>query len=600
MKERKKPNSDTGAAGDAALIFRLTRQALPYWPQLVAMLLLGSVSALVKVLNPLPLKIALDYVLAGKQPEGWLARLPAGAQTASGMLWIAALLVVGVALLGQLQSIAEKLIRLSMNERLLLGYRRQLFEHAQRLPLTYHDRAGTSDTIYRVQNDCLALAGISIESLIPFVTAAFTLATMAWVALRLDWLLTLIAFAVLPGVLVVSRIYRNRLRRQSRYVRDLESQAMSVIHETLTTLRVVRAFGQEQRELDRYVQRTREGIAARTRLALAESVYGLLVGLATAGGTALVLYLGVRHVRLGMLSPGDLVMLMAYLAQIYSPVKTLATMPAKFQSSLASAERAYEILDSPPAIVDKPDARPIDRARGGIVFENVSFTYDHRRTVLCDVNFVAAPGMCVGIAGKTGAGKTTLINLLARLLDPTAGRILLDGVDLRDYRIADLRRQFAVVLQEPVLFSTTIAENIAYARPQATSAQIEAAARAANSHDFISALPDGYHTQVGERGMSLSGGERQRICLARAFLTDAPILILDEPTSSVDVNTEGVIMEAMERLMRGRTTFMIAHRLGTLRNCDVLMRLDHGRIIQVTSQGNAEVGRALAAVEAGS
>jgi ATP-binding cassette subfamily B protein len=586
--------------GDVAIILRLLRQALPYWPQLVGMLMLGGVSALVKVLNPLPLKVAVDNVLGSKPPPAWLARLPMGFHTASEMLVVAAALVMAVALLSQLESIATKLLRLSMNERLLLQYRRQLFEHAQRLPLTYHDRAGTSDTIYRVQNDCLALASVSIESLIPFVTAAFTLVTMAWVALRLDWLLTLIAFAVLPGVLLVSRIYRHRLRQQSKQVRELESQAMSVIHETLTTLRVVRAFGQEQRELDRYVQRTREGIGARTRLALAESVYGLLVGLATAGGTALVLYLGVRHVRMEMLSLGDLFQLMTYLAQIYSPVKALATMPAKFQSSLASAERAYEILDSPPAIVEKPDARPLERARGAIAFENVSFTYDQRRTVLCDVNFAAAPGMRIGIAGKTGAGKTTFINLLARLLDPTTGRILLDGVDLRDYRIADLRRQFAVVLQEPVLFSTSIAENIAYARPQATTEQIESAAKAANAHDFIAALPDGYRTEVGERGMSLSGGERQRICLARAFLTDAPILILDEPTSSVDVNTEGVIMEAMQRLMRGRTTFMIAHRLGTLRNCDVLLRLDHGRIIQVTSHGQAEVHRALAAVEGGS
>jgi ATP-binding cassette subfamily B protein len=316
----------------------------------------------------------------------------------------------------------------------------------------------------------------------------------------------------------------------------------------------------------------------------------------TAIGTAAVLFVGVRHVQLGILTLGSLLLVMGYLAQLYEPLSTISRKTASLQAHLASAERAYALLDQAPEVPQLPNPRPLVRARGTVVLRTVTFSYDGTHAVLKNVSFNVTAGTRVGIAGRTGAGKTTLVSLLTRFYDPTAGQILLDGVDLREYKLADLRNQFAIVLQEPVLFSTSIAENIGYARPGAGREEIARAARAANAHDFIVALPDGYETNVGERGMRLSGGERQRIALARAFLKDAPMLIMDEPTSSVDMKTESGIMEAMERLMRDRTTFMIAHRLTTLENCDILMVIEDGQLIDMTSNVEAVVRHA---VEAG-
>jgi ATP-binding cassette subfamily B protein len=325
-----------------------------------------------------------------------------------------------------------------------------------------------------------------------------------------------------------------------------------------------------------------------------EAAFGVLIGVATAGGTAAVLFLGVRHVQSGLMTLGDLLLIMAYLAQLYAPLKTLSNAPAKFASALASAERAFALLDQTPDVLEPAQPRPLARARGAVAFRHVSFSYETDRKVLDGISFELDPGARLGIAGMTGAGKTTLVNLLTRFYDPTAGAICLDGVDLRDYRLADLRDQFAIVLQEPVLFSTTIAENIAYARPAASQDAIIWAARAANADEFIRHFPHGYDTLVGERGMRLSGGERQRISLARAFLKDAPILILDEPTSSVDVRVEALIIEAMEQLMRGRTTLLISHRLTLLEKCDRLLLMENGRVARMTSDVAGAIREVLA------
>jgi ATP-binding cassette subfamily B protein len=325
------------------------------------------------------------------------------------------------------------------------------------------------------------------------------------------------------------------------------------------------------------------------RLRLAEEGMDLILGLTTALGGAAVLYVGAQHVRDGTLTLGDLLLLMGYLSQIYDPLKTISRRIASLQGHLASAERAFALLDEEQDVVERPDARKIARARGVLSLRGAGFAYGDGPSVLRDLSFDVPQGTRVGIVGKTGAGKTTLLRLLLRFYDPTAGSILLDGIDLRDYRVSDLRNQYSLVLQEPILFSTSVGENIAYARPTATETEIVNAARAAHAHEFISELPEGYATRVGERGMRLSGGERQRIALARAFLKDAPILLLDEPTSSVDLRTEGVIMEAMEHLMQGRTTFMIAHRLATLESCNLLLRLENGGLEEVRS----DVARAL-------
>jgi ATP-binding cassette subfamily B protein len=319
------------------------------------------------------------------------------------------------------------------------------------------------------------------------------------------------------------------------------------------------------------------------RIAFIRGEFDILIGLTIASGTAAALFIGVRHVQEGILTLGNLLIVMAYLAQLYGPLQTISTKMADLQASLASAERAFRLLDENQDVVEKTNARTLTRAKGHLKFKNVSFAYPDRPPVLSNISHDVTPGTRVGILGATGAGKTTLISLLSRFYDPTEGHVLLDEIDLRDYKLRDLRNQFAFVLQEPVLFSTTIAENIAYGRPGAEPEDIVEAAKLAGAHDFIKVLPDGYKSHVGERGMTLSGGERQRIALARAFLKNAPILILDEPTSSVDIKTEALIMKTLERLMHERTTFIISHRLSAFVNCDVLLVIEDGCLAAVYS-----------------
>jgi ATP-binding cassette, subfamily B, bacterial len=419
------------------------------------------------------------------------------------------------------------------------------------------------------------------DSIPSLAAAVVTLAGMVYVTFLIDWQLALVAMTVSPFLFVSAWAYARRLRPRWIKVKQLDSSALSVVQEVLGSLRVVQAFGQETREGERFVRRSGESVQNRVRVAFIEGGLALLIALITAARTATVLFIGVHHVRSGLLTLGDLLLIMGYLVSLYAPLKQLSKSKAALQGWLASAERAFSLLDEVPDVIERPQARALARASGAVGFNDVSFAYRQNRPVLHNVSFEVDPGARVGISGRTGAGKTTLMSLLTRFYDPTAGQIMLDGVDLRDYSIADLRNQFAIVLQEPVLFSSSIAENIAYASPGASEGEIVKAAKAANAHEFIVGLTRGYESRVGERGMSLSGGERQRVALARAFLKDAPILILDEPTSSVDMKTEAVIMEAMERLMRGCTTFIIAHRLGTLANCDLRLEIEDGCVVRL-------------------
>ena len=571
----------TDSYGDLALLRRLSRQARPYWPHIGGVLLLSLLSTPLALLIPLPLKIVADSVIGSRPLPGFLDSLVPDAATRSSaaVLIVAAGLVLAIGLLSEIQELGEGVLREYVGGKLTLGLRTQLFRHAQRLSLLYHDSRGVTDSTYRIQYDAPAIQYVMIDSIIPLITSVFTLAGMLYVTARINLQLAMVALAVAPIMALISWIYSRRLRSRWLKVHELDGSALSVAQEALAAVRVVKAFGQEEREARRYADHSGKSLRENVRVTFVEGVFSLLVGLTTAVGTAIVLFVGVRLVLSGALTLGDLLLVVGYLAQLYGPLNILTNSNATLQSSLASAERVFSLLDEAPDVVERPKARSLARAAGNVAFRGVSFTYRENHPVLHDVSFEIDAGTRVGISGKTGAGKTTLMSLLTRFYDPTVGEIALDGIDLRDYKLADLRNQFAIVLQEPVLFSTSIAENIAYARPGARKEEIFEAALAANAHEFIVGLSDGYDTEVGERGMSLSGGERQRIALARAFLRDAPLLILDEPTSSVDTKTEAVIMEAMERLMRGRTTFMIAHRLGTLANCDVRLELEDGRMI---------------------
>jgi ATP-binding cassette subfamily B protein len=570
---------------DGALYRRLLRLARPYVKFLPALLLLDLLDSLWVLLTPVPLKIAVDSVIGSRPLPGALGAVLPEAVTASApaLLAVAVGMVLLVALLSNLQTLAGSLLRGYVGGRLVLGFRGQLFDHAQRLSLSYHDTAGTADATYRIQKDAAALEDL-LDTALPLVGAVLKVALMFGVTLWLDWELGLVAAVVAPLLLFISGRYKRRLRQQAREVKRLESSAIAVVQEVLSVLRVVKAFGQEGRERERFLDRGRAGLRARLRLLVAEGCYGMAIRMSTGLGTAAVLFIGVTHVQSGSLTLGELLLVLGYLAQLYDPLKTISRKAGGLQGHLASAERAFALLDQEPDVADRPGARPVPRAAGAVALRNVTFGYGNGHAVLRGTSFAIEPGTRLGIVGTTGAGKTTLFNLLMRFYDPVHGHVMLDGRDLRDYRLADVRNQFALVLQDPVLFAASVAENIAYARPGATRAETEAAARAAHAHEFITRLPQGYDTRVGERGMSLSGGERQRISLARAFLKDAPVLLLDEPTSAVDAQTEAGILEAMERLMRGRTSILITHRPTPLSACDLVLRLEHGQLAAVSPE----------------
>jgi len=565
---------------------RLWLQARPYWPHIAGIFLLDLLATPLALLKPFPLKIAVDNVIGTSAlPKVLNVLLPVSIKSSRmSLLLVAAALEVLIIFVVQMHYLLSYWFRTQIGEKLTLDFRARIFHHLQRLSLSFHDRKGTADSIYRIQDDAPCIQWTMIYGFLPFISDLTMLVTMFYVTVRIDWQLALVALAVSPFLFWYARIYDKRVGGRYHSVKEMESSGLQVVQETLAALRVVKAFGREDAEQDRFLRRSADGLRARVRLAFAEGAFGLIVNVTIAAGTGLVLYVGIRDVEAGKVTLGNLLVVLAYLTQLYGPLETISQQAASMQAYVASAHRVFELLDQIPEVPETSHPRPLKRAAGKIEFCNVGFDYGDGHEVLREVSFTVPAGTRVGIFGRTGAGKTTLISLMARFYDPTSGRILLDGTDLRDYRLAELRAQFGVVFQESVLFSASIAENIAYARPHATEQEILAAAKAANAHDFITSLPEGYKTQVGERGAMLSGGERQRIALARAFLKSAPILILDEPTSAVDVKTEAEIIEAMERLMRGRTCFVISHRPAALEHCDMLLRVNHGPPAEVTPE----------------
>src|SRR5438309_7791404 len=556
----------------------------PYLAPLIVLLLVSLLAIPITLIVPLPIKILVDSVLGSQSLPRYLT-IVVGSQVSKGFaIWLAISMLLGTAVLTWLLNLVNVWYSSKVGNRMTLDVRARLFRQMQRLSIAYHDTMGAADSAYRTLNDAPMLRSFGIDSIIPLTTSILTLAAMILVMVYLDWQLALIALLVSPLMFVLTFVFRPRIRAGWRKFRASESAAMAVAQESLGASRLVKSYGQEERKNEQLVSHYNESLSAQLKVQVDVAFYSLLVGVVTAAGLAAVLYIGIGHVQAGILSLGSLLVVNYYVTQLYGPLRNVGQSILDIQMSLTGVERYRAVLDEKPDVPESPNALPLARAKGKIAFRKVSFEYVKANPVLNDVSFELPSANCLGVVGPTGSGKTTLSTLLLRLFDPTDGVIALDDIDLKDYKLADLRNQYAVVHQETVLFSTTVAENIRFARPSATMDEVVRAATAAKAHEFITSLPNGYETLVGERGMKLSGGERQRISLARAFLKNAPILILDEPTSSLDVHTEAAILDTIQELMKDRTTLMIAHRPSTLRNCNMMLMIENGRVTRMTTE----------------
>jgi ATP-binding cassette, subfamily B, bacterial len=548
----------------------------PYWKLGLSSASLLGLGALAGLLSPWPLAILIDGVLTHKRLPSLLGFL--GGLNTTTLLFVAVFAGVVVTAVEHGVGMGQTYVDTALEQRMGLDVRSDLFRHIHRLSQAWHDGSRKGMLMYVVtQSDSVGSVTVSVG---PILQSLGMLIGMFVIACVIDPELALLSLAVVPFIYYSTGYYTKRIEPRLYYVRGLEGQALSIVYEAMAMVRVIVAFGREKHEYGRFRRQGEQAVDARIDLTVRQTFFSLAVSVLTAVGTALVLGVGGWHVLRKELTVGELLVVMYYITAVYTPLQTITSTLASLQQDFINMRMVLGLLDTPPDIEEDPDAISVGRASGNLVLEDVSFTYEGRKETLENISFAVGAGQRVGIVGPTGAGKSTLVSLLPRFYNAAGGQILLDGIPIQKLTLESLRQQFSVVHQEPMLFSGTIADNIRYGRLEATEEEVIAAARAANAHSFISALPNGYETELGEGGPQLSGGERQRLAVARAFLKDAPILILDEPTSSIDSGTEAVILDALQRLIVGRTTITIAHRLGTLRGADLILVMDHGRIVE--------------------
>jgi ATP-binding cassette subfamily B protein/subfamily B ATP-binding cassette protein MsbA len=554
----------------------------PYRGRVLVLAIIAAVEIFLSVLSPWPLKVVIDNILLQLEPvPGWLeaiARVTVGDSRVALLLGV----VVGGLLLQVLQQFVSMIntqVQVDTGQRMVYTLRAQLLEHLQALGLRHHLVMRTADSVYRLEGDAYCIHDLIMSGLLPLATAALTLGAMFVIFFRMDPNLALLSLTIVPLLFVCLRYYSNRMVDRAERVKELESKLVERLYEILSSIKVIKSFAREPHELQRFSTSGHETMTARLKLTWQEGLFTLAVTAITLTGTALVLAVGGVHVIEGTLTVGRLTVITAYLAMVYGPLSSIAHTTGALQNAVASSRRVREIFSHMPETLDAPNAVDASDVKGEIRFEHVSFSYDLDRAILDDISFTARPGEMVALVGLTGAGKSTLASLVPRFFEPTAGRVLIDGVDVSQYRLRSLRERISIVLQEAMLFGGTIADNIRYGCLEATDGDVERAARAAHAHDFIMRLPKGYDTPIAEAGASLSGGERQRLSIARALLKDAPILILDEPTSSLDAISEAAVFDALRALRIGRTTLVIAHRLSTIRDADCILVLHGGRIV---------------------
>jgi ATP-binding cassette subfamily B protein/subfamily B ATP-binding cassette protein MsbA len=550
---------------------RVLRYYQPFWGKTILGLLLSLVGIGLNLLKPWPFKIIVDDFLR-----------PTPAAQGDWRTWIPLLclaLVVIQFVWGIMNWITNYLF-VKIGLQALLKLRTDLYSHLQRLSLKFHDARRSADSSFRVAYDSQSIQTIYNKGFTNIFASVIALIGTFIVMLKLDWVLTLLSLAIVPLIVGAIYFFARRIRSESTSIQEQESAVLAQAQEGLSSIRMVHAFGREDFEVRQFHQQAQQSLQANLRLTLTNVNSALVISTLMVIGTAAMYYVGTLHVRAGTLSLGSLLVFSAYLLMLYQPLESLTYTAWAMEGATAGAKRCFEVLDRQDDVRDAPNAVDIPSAEGAIEFRSVDFGYAESRIVLRDINLCIAPNQIVGLVGGTGAGKSTLLSLVPRFYDPTMGSVMLDGRDVREITKKSLRAQIAIVLQDTLLFSTTVRENIAYGRPHATEEEIIEAARRAQADEFIQQMPQGYNSLVGERGGHLSVGQRQRIGIARAFLKNAPILLLDEPTSALDPATEAAIMETIKELMRGRTTLIATHRLATIHNLDEIIVLDHGRIIE--------------------
>lgn len=566
--------------GDERRAVTLSHLLITHWKALLLGLFAVGAETAADLLDPWPLKIVLDSVLrAGKLPT-WLAQLVdvTFGTRAMAVLEFAALAVVVIALVGAIGGYVEKRAVTTMGQRVAHDLRRRFFWQMQRLSMSFHDNRRTGDVISTLTTDIDAVQSAVTAGVLDTLYYVLTLLGMVAIMMYLDWRFTLIALSVLPLLLVVVYTYTRRIKQASRAVRGEEAELVSIVQEVLSSIRIVKAFAREEHQQQRFDAESQRTFDLTLRARDVKAKLSPAVDMIVAVGTALVLWFGARQAMAGTLTPGLLVVFLLYLGKMYKPIRELSKMTDTYSRAIVGWDRIVDFFALELSVRDMPGASPAPRFRGAIELEHVTFAYSPDRPALDDLSLRIEPGQIAALVGPTGSGKTTVVSLIPRLYDPQSGRVLIDGLDVRTLQRRSVREQISVVLQDSLLFRGSIRDNIAFAKPDATRAEIVRAAQLANADEFIDRLPNGYETVIGERGVTLSAGQRQRIAIARAVLRDAPILILDEPSTALDAASEELVLSAIERLVRGKTTIVIAHRLSTVQNADVIFVLENGRV----------------------
>lgn len=564
---------------------RLIKYAARQWPMLALILLLTAATTAVTVLQPWPMKILIDNALGQ-------SALPASVRsvleflslrpTPTTLIVVAALGSLGLFFLNSALDVGLGLAWAAAGQRMVYDLAADLFHRFQRLSLLFHSRRSVGDSLSRLTGDTWCVYTVTGNLLIGPVQHLLTVAAVGMVAWRLDRGLTMISLIAAPVLGGSAIFFGRRLKRRTKQSREAQARVLSFLHQTLTSIPVVQAFATEHRNVEHFRNLKAEALAHNQSGALVSRSQGLVNGLTATIGSGLVLYLGGRRVLAGAISIGSLIVFLSYFRSLQNAMQGLARLYVSLKSVEASVDRVVNDLEANEEVKECKDAKPMPvrpkEDRGHVLIDGVTFGYGPEHPVIENITIEAHPGETVAIVGSTGAGKSTLLSLIPRLFDPWSGQIVIDGINVREAKLSDLRSRISIVLQEPFLLPLTVAENIAYSRSAASHTEIEEAAKAAGAHEFISQLPEGYETIIGERGATLSGGERQRLAIARALLKDAPILILDEPTSALDLQTEAHLLNALDRLMKGRTTFIIAHRLSTIRRADRIVVLNNGLV----------------------